>query len=650
MITPAPPARQIPLIHIVESDDLYLADQPDVLWFDVLRSLDYHQFQAVAARYYECLYTFNQQQKEQRIERRENPPAANPETQDQATKRLFEERATVDKESSAIYERPEPETPWTSVLPREVAPGVTPLRWVGRPAKCFFSMLYAFLGTTLAGERAEPQFVYQRLIENPAFARTCGFTIRRPGKTERQSDVPSLRKLQQFDQLMTANGLWGEVALNRVAANLREGKIEMEDTLVHDTTHYHAYSSKQMVELPTSSHGDASQATSSSEDSTASATPTRQPVTVVQVGGGPVVVGRIEVARVPAGQAPLVRASAVAKPAGSSEDKTSAAATAVFSNNTKTSTENATTAPEKLQVAQAKSSSAKKVKAKRSTKKTQTKKKKRKSHPRTIKNCRCPDREHCDHPWVSADLGAGTVVKSPGRMYWGHKASTLGLANQEILLDAVAMSDAASHDSQSVVPHLDRLFQRHPDLRGHVKRLLDDGAADDSKLKATVYETFGIEVLAPINPRRRQPIRDNLPRGIDHLTPRGVPVCQAGYPFDLLGFRKDTERFLFQAPQDTNGQWVCQECPQRNSCYRGDSKGRVVTISPELVPWLDRDFPQLSKRHAKAMARRTSIERLHKRMKFDLGDDRLTKRGNSEFQASLDKTLFAMHVLLAHEC
>jgi hypothetical protein len=370
---------------------------------------------------------------------------------------------------------------------------------------------------------------------------------------------------------------------------------------------------------------------------------------VVQVGGGPVVVGRIKVARVPAGQAPLGRASAAAKPAGSSGDKTSVAETAVPTDKATTSTENTTTAWEKPQATQAKSSSAKKVKAKSSAKKTKTKKKKRKSHPRTTKNCRCPDREHCDHEWVSADLGAGTVVKSPGRMYWGHKASTLGLAHQEILLDAVAMSDAASHDSQSLVPHLDRLFQRHPDLRGHVKRLLDDGAADDAKLKATVHETFGIEVLAPINPRRRQPIRDNLPRGIDHLTPRGVPVCQAGYPFDLLGFRKDTERFLFQAPQDTNGQWVCLECPQRIGCYRGDSKGRVVTISPELVPWLDRDFPQLSKRHAKAMARRTSIERLHKLMKFDLGDDRLTKRGNSEFQASLDKTLFAMHVLLAHE-
>lgn len=309
MVTLAPTARQIPLIHIVESDDLFLADQPDVLWFDVLRSLDYHQFQATAARYYERLYTFNLQQKEQRIERRENPPAPNPETQGQATRRLFEERATVDKKSPALYQRPEPETPLIRVLPREVAPGVTPLRWAGRPAKCFFSMLYAFLGTTLAGQRAEPQFVYQRLVENPAFARTCGFTIRRPGKPERQSDVPSLRKLQQFDQLMTANGLWEELAVDRVAANLREGKVEMEDTLVHDTTHYYAYSSKQMVELAAPFDAEARQTPASNEDSPVPASQSSQPVPVVKVGGGPVGVGRIEVVRVPAGQALLARAS-----------------------------------------------------------------------------------------------------------------------------------------------------------------------------------------------------------------------------------------------------------------------------------------------------------------------------------------------------
>ncbi|MCH5374705.1 MAG: hypothetical protein JJ992_12075 [Planctomycetes bacterium] len=634
MVTCHPTNRQIPLIHVVESDDLFLADQPDVLWFDVLRSLDYHPFQATAAHYYEHLYTFNQQQKQRRIERRENQPDPNPETPGQATQRLLAERATLDKQCPALYQRPQPATPLIQICPQEVAPGVTPPRFVGRPAKCFFSMLYAFLGTTLAGQRAEPQFVSQRLRENPAFARTCGFTIRRPGKPERQSDVPSLRKLQQFDQIMTDNGLWEELAVDRVAANLRAGKIEMEATLVHDTTHYHAYSSMRVVDLPPSAEADAAENATSCQDSPVPARQPSQAVPTVKVRSDPVAVARVKVARVPAGRLAPAPDSTVPVPADLSGDGTSEADTAVSPGKTAKT-------PRKPGVPKGKSSSAKTVKNAR--------KKKRKSHPRTTKNCRCQDREHCDHEWINADLGAGTVVKSSGKMYWGHKASTLSLANQEVLLDAVAMSDAASHDSQSVVPHLNRLFSRHPDLRGQVKRLLDDGAADDSKLKATVYDTFGIELLAPINPRRRKPIRDNLPRGMDHLTPRGVPVCRAGYPFDLLGFRQDTERFLFQAPQDREGESVCVGCSQQAGCYRGDSGGRVVTISPDRVPWLDRDFPQLSKRFAKTMARRTSIERLHKLMKFDLGDDRLTKRGNSTFQACLDKTLFAMHVLLSHE-
>jgi hypothetical protein len=47
------------------------------------------------------------------------------------------------------------------------------------------------------------------------------------------------------------------------------------------------------------------------------------------------------------------------------------------------------------------------------------------------------------------------------------------------------------------------------------------------------------------------------------------------------------------------------------------------------------------------MANRTVIERLHKLMKEDFGDERLSKRGNDAFQARLDKTRWAMHVLLA---
>jgi uncharacterized glyoxalase superfamily protein PhnB len=623
MVALTPTYRQAPLIHFVESDDLYLHDQVEVVWFDVLNALDYHAFQATAAHYYEQLFTFNQQQRQHRIDRRENPPPPNPETQGQATLRTLLERATLDKQVPALFERPQPTTPLIHVAPHEVVPGVTPPRLTGRPAKCFFAMLYSFLGTTLAGQPAEPEFVHQRLRENPAFARVCGFTIPKPGKSERQSDIPSLRKLQQFDQIMTAAGLWEELALDRVAANLREGKIKEEATLVHDTTHYHAYSSMKAIELP-----------KTAEKPTA---PTDKVTpTVVKVDGKRTVVARVEVARVPVNQ--------IGRQTAANVQPTDSATVAATETNTTAATDKTAKTPVKSAVGKPNS---KPAKNRKSDNKDQ--KKKRKSHPRTTKNCRCKDREHCDHAWVNADAGAGTVVKSTGKMYWGHKASTLCFAEQEVLLDAVAVSDAASHDSQSLVPHLSRLLLRHPDLQGMVTRVLDDGAADDLQLKASIQQQFGIELLAPINPRRRQPIRSELPRGIDHLTPRGVPVCEAGYPFELLGFRKATEHFLFRAPQDAEGKSVCQGCELRAGCYRGQFGGRVATISADRLPWIDREWPQLSKRFAKVMARRTSIERLHKLMKFDLGDDRLSKRGNDTFQAILDKTLFAMHILLAHE-
>jgi hypothetical protein len=35
-----------------------------------------------------------------------------------------------------------------------------------------------------------------------------------------------------------------------------------------------------------------------------------------------------------------------------------------------------------------------------------------------------------------------------------------------------------------------------------------------------------------------------------------------------------------------------------------------------------------------------------KQLKCERGDDRLTKRGNASFQARLDKTLIALHILL----
>ena len=172
-------------------------------------------------------------------------------------------------------------------------PGITPPRFAGRPPKCFFALLKSFLGLMFVGQPPEPEFVHQKLRENPAFARTCGFTIPSPGKPARQTDIPSLRKLQQFDQIMTENELWAELALDQVADNLRNGTIEAESTVVHDTTHYHAYSTMKVVDLE-SPPQKAETATEPQAVSRTSQQPQR-----VTVDGPAVEVGRVRVVRVP---------------------------------------------------------------------------------------------------------------------------------------------------------------------------------------------------------------------------------------------------------------------------------------------------------------------------------------------------------------
>jgi hypothetical protein len=551
---------QIPLIHIVESDDVYLEAQEDVFWFHLLRDLDWRPLRSVAAGYYEALWQFNDEQATTRAER-SSAQATNCETQQEATRRLLFERATLCEDAPILHESTLTIHSAARVDPAKLRPGRTPVRLAGKAPKCFFAMLKAFMGVAVCGRMPEPKDVYAKLIGNPSFARTCGFTLpdrRHPGRY-RQSDVPSLRKLEQFDQIMSNTGLWGDAAVGQVAKNLREGIIKLESTLVHDTTHYEAFSSMQVVDLPED------QDPASPHD---------------------------------------------AKPAET---------------NGKTTSPTTTKQPKKGK-----------------------KKKKRKSHPKTSKSCRCKDRANCPHPWVSADDGAGTVVKSTGKMYWGHKASTISFARQEILLDAVAMTDAASHDSQSLPAHVARVFKLHPDLEDVVTRVLDDGAADDQTLKDFFWTEWEIELLAPINPRRRGPITKDLPRGIDHITPTGIPVCREGYPFEFVTCRHDTHKFVFQAPLGEDGIPACWQCPQRPACYRGNAGARRVTIGFERLPWLDPEFPQVSKRFAKIMARRTVIERLHKLMKDDFGDDRLSKRGTKAFQARLDKTLLAMHLALAY--
>jgi hypothetical protein len=523
---------QLPLVQFVESDDRFL-DECDVVWFRTLRDLDWRPFVAAAVQYYEALWQFNQEQLEARTAKVVAHPVPDPETEEQARQRLLLDRATLDATKPVIAAIETSVREPAHVNPDAIRPGHVPLRIRGRTPKDFFAMLKAFLGVMLMGRPAEPEFVHDELTGNPAFARTCGFTLPEPACGYRATDIPRRRKLEQFDQIMTKNGLWDALALGQVRRNIESGKLGEATIGVHDTTHHLAFSSMEV----------------------------------------PVVEGRTKNGK------PL-----------------------------------------------------------------------RKSHPRTTKNCRCENREVCPHEWISADDGAGTVVKAGGKMYWGHKASTFALAGlPEIPLDLVALTDAATHDSRSLLPQLERISIRFPSVIAKVKIVLDDGALDDDAIRKMVKEKFDMDLVVKPNPRGRNAMEYGLPKGIDHVTPTGTPVCRAGFPFDLLGTRKETGHFLFTAPDASEGVPVCTDCALREDCIRPNAERRHISIPCEMLPFMDPVLPHLSKRFARLTAKRTVIERIHKLMKYDYGRERLTKRGTAAYQATLDKTLLAMHIVLAHD-
>ena len=416
------------------------------------------------------------------------------------------------------------------VRAEDTAPGVVPLRLVGRKPKCFFALLKAFIGAPLLGLPAEPQYVHLLLTSNPTFARACGFALRPKEAPYHYEKTPSLRKLEQFDQIMTDSGVWDKIKTAQVTTNLDQGVILPEGELVGDTTHYPAYSGFEVV--------------------------------------------------------PFV------------DDKGKPG---------------------------------------------------KKSQSKMTKTCRCKDRDHCPHEWGQCDEGAGTVVKSRTKMYWAHKAAIIGLPEQGAIIDARAVSDAATNDGQTFLPHVEDVLKTYPSLAQSVHRVLYDSACDDAGLKQSFTDGLGLELVASFNPRRSQPVTEQLPRGIEKITPYGVPICLAGHEFDYQGIRYDNETFIYRAPCDENNQPVCQDCPQRTACCNcGNTTGRRISVPFERLPQIDANDPPMGKQFKAIMSRRPSVERMIKRLKCDLGDARLSKRGNASFQAYLDKTLIAYHLLIRH--
>jgi hypothetical protein len=514
--------QQIPLIHVVHEDDELLSNSPEAEWYKILQNLPWRGYRPIGADYYNALYHFNKT----RTNNQKSKDLSN-ESKETATQRLLFDRATMDETAPVLSEEELITDILPMVTPEMIAPGKTPDRPGGKKPKCFFALFKSFIGASLIGLGPIPDKVHLLLTSNLSFARVCGFIPKGANDQYWFQHVPELRKLEQFDQIMTDYGLWDRLKIHEVIENIKQGIIKEEKELVGDTTHYHAFSSFETV-------------------------------TYIDEKG----------------------------------------------------------------------------------------KEQRKSQSKTTKNCRCKDKDNCKHTWELADDGAGTIVKAHNKYIWGHKASILGLPMQGIPLDAIAVADAATYDGETLYPHVVRLFAQYPQVRPWIEKVLYDSACDSQPLKEKFRNQLGIELKASLNPRRKKTVTENLPKEMKKLTPYGNLVCNADIEMEYKGVRNETEKFVYQAPLDANEISVCNSCEQKPICCPTAEKGRSVQVSFDMLSHIDPQDPPMAKRFKATMKRRPSVERMIKRLKCDLGDDRLKKRSNASFQAYLDKTMTAFHILL----
>lgn len=413
------------------------------------------------------------------------------------------------------------------------------------------------MGVATMGLEPTPAMVHQQLAANPSFARLCGFRYELAEKGRFITDsVPSLRKLEEFDQVMSEAGLWAAIRERAVRDNLKSGRVELEEDLAIDTTHYRACSGFTATEVLVEPAKKAAEAP----------TPTEVPAATDETAPAPRTRRRRE----------------------------------------------------------------------------------RRAVPRVAKRCGCAEKEHCTHDYVPTDDGAGVVTKGGGskKQYWAHKATIIAFAGSHIPIDAVAVSYAGTNDGVTLVPHLVRLQRLYLEVFEYTKRVLADGAYQTAENVAAVA-AYGKQLVAPINARGTKPKPAVGLPGIKHFSPTGIPVCEADNELSFVGRRLEEHQLLWGAPRDEQGQIVCRACPLRETCCPDAKNGRNLTTNAADFPQIDWDLPQHSATFKRTYSRRTAIERVINVLKLDLNRDRLTKRDNVNFQARLDKSILAIHLLIA---
>lgn len=226
-----------------EPDDYVIDNNPEVIYTNVLNKFDFTLFQAEATHYYQALTDFNRKLEKKAKERKHTQKQTDkPANKDDVYQELLFD--ILDKQpfkKTILFKIPSIDLTDDDKIHHNP-------KGAGRKPKDFYALVKAFFGVSYMGLKNSPDAVHSQLINNPSFARKCGFKHIIDEQTKQcQHNVPSLRKIEHFDQLMNLYGIWDKMKWKMVTQNLTDGTVEIEKDLAFDPSHVEGNSGFKVV-------------------------------------------------------------------------------------------------------------------------------------------------------------------------------------------------------------------------------------------------------------------------------------------------------------------------------------------------------------------------------------------------------------------
>lgn len=240
------------------------------------------------------------------------------------------------------------------------------------------------------------------------------------------------------------------------------------------------------------------------------------------------------------------------------------------------------------------------------------------------------------------------------KRWFGYKLHLIVDADYELPV-AFEVTKASANDSPQLLPMVDELDQKHPELVGNAEFLSGDKGYDSTENNRVLWDTYEVKPIIDIrstwkeDPHLPRPI---FPERVDTIfyTESGEVFCrnrddqekeQDNYTsMAFEGFEADRGCLKYRCPNAAKG----IECTQRDLCNGGchSEHGRIVRVDLDMDRRIFTPQARDSKTWDAEYKHRTAVERVNSRLDLSFGFEQHFIRGLKKMRLRCGLALVVM--------